>query len=88
MRLGNDGNLVVHTMLRKRSLVRCAANTPQRHVIKRCEYVWNLPFRIVSFGQVQNIRVPGIQPVPEALKARAIPRAKTDNVDVEIPQPI
>ena len=71
-------------MSRKRSFVRSAPSAFQRHVIKRCEDVENLPLRGVSFGQVQNINVAGIQPVTETLKGRAESRAESDNVDVEI----
>lgn len=73
-------------MLRKRSLVGSAPSALQRHVIKRCEDVKNLPFRAVSFGQVENISVSGIQPVTETLKGRAKPRAESDDFDVEVSQ--
>jgi hypothetical protein len=85
LRLGNDGHLVLDAMLQERSLVRCAVHTLQRHVIKRREDVWNLPFRQIGFRQVENVRVSGIKPVPEPLKGWAEPGAETDNVDVEIP---
>jgi hypothetical protein len=87
LRLGNDGNLVVHPMLRKYRLVSRAAKALQCHVIERSEDVWNLPFGFVGFGQVENIRVPGIEPISKALEWRAKPGAQSDDVYVEIPQP-
>src|SRR5688572_5387622 len=73
-------------MLRKRRLVRSAPSAVQRHVIQRREDVESLPFRAVSFGQVQNVRVAGIQPVTETLKRRAKPGAEPDDIDVEVSQ--
>jgi len=73
-------------MARKCSLIRSAPFAPQCHVIKRREDVNNLPFTGISFGQVQDVRVSGIQPVSETLEGGAKSRPEIDNVDVEVPQ--